>query len=40
VVADGDALVEGLVGSEGELVGEFGLAEEDEGEERRNPSRR
>jgi hypothetical protein len=34
VVADGDALAEGFEGGETELVGEIGLAEEDEGEER------
>jgi hypothetical protein len=34
VVADGDALAEGFEGGETELVGEVGLAEEDEGEER------
>jgi RNase P/RNase MRP subunit p29 len=34
VVADGDALVEGFVGSEAELVGQVGLAEEDEGDQR------
>jgi hypothetical protein len=33
VVADGDALTEGFEGGETELVGEEGLAEEDEGEE-------
>jgi hypothetical protein len=33
VVADGDALVEGLKGSEAELVGEVGLAKEDEGKQ-------
>ena len=33
VEADGDALVEGLVGSEAELVGQVGLAEEDEGDQ-------
>ena len=33
VEADGDALVEGLVGSEAELVGQVGLTEEDEGDE-------
>ena len=34
VVADGDALAEGLEGSEAEFVGQVRLAEEDEGEER------
>ena len=34
MVADGDALVEGFEGGETEFVGEVGLAEEDEGEER------
>jgi hypothetical protein len=33
-VADGDALVEGLIGSKAEFGGEIGLANEDEGEER------
>ena len=33
VVTDGDALVEGLKGSEAELVGEVGLAKEDEGKQ-------
>jgi hypothetical protein len=33
VVADGDALAESFEGGETELVGEVGLAEEDEGEE-------
>ena len=34
VVADGDALVEGFVGSKAELVGQVGLTEEDEGDQR------
>jgi hypothetical protein len=34
VVADGDALVEGFVGGKAELVGQVGLAEEDEGDQR------
>jgi hypothetical protein len=33
VEADGNALVESLVGSEAELVGQVGLAEQDEGDE-------
>jgi hypothetical protein len=33
VVTDGDALVEGLKGSEAEFVGEVGLAKEDEGKQ-------
>jgi hypothetical protein len=33
VKADGDALVEGFVGSETELVGQVGLAKEDEGDQ-------
>jgi hypothetical protein len=33
VVADGDALVEGLEGGEAEFVGQLRLAEEDEGEQ-------
>ena len=33
MVADGDALVESLVGSEAQLVGQVGLTEEDEGEQ-------
>ena len=32
-IADGDALVEGLVGSEAEFCGQIGLADQDEGEE-------
>lgn len=32
MVTDGDALVESLVGSEAQLVGQVGLTEEDEGE--------
>ena len=34
VVTDGDALVEGFVGSKAQLVGQVGLAEEDEGDQR------
>ena len=34
VVADGDALVEGFVGSEAKLVSQVGLTEEDEGDQR------
>ena len=34
VVADGDALVEGFVGSKAELVGQVGLTEKDEGDQR------
>jgi len=33
MVADGDALVESLVGSEAQLVGQVGLTEEDEREQ-------
>jgi hypothetical protein len=33
VIADGDTLMEGLVGSEAELVGQVRLTEEDEGEQ-------
>lgn len=32
MVTDGDALVESLVGSEAQLAGQVGLAEQDEGE--------
>jgi hypothetical protein len=34
VVADGDALVEGFVGSKAKLVGQVGLTEKDEGDQR------
>lgn len=34
MVTDGDTLVEGLVGSEAQLVGQVGLAEQDESERR------
>ena len=34
LVANGDALVERLVGGEAELVGQGGLTEQDEGDER------
>ena len=35
MIANGDALVEGLVRGEAELVGQVGLAEQDEGDEGR-----
>ena len=34
LIADGDALVERLVGGEAELMGQLGLTEQDEGDER------
>ena len=34
VVADGDTLMEGFVGSEAELVSQVGLTEQDESQER------